>query len=442
MVTSRIAALSLSALVVGASTIASGCGSPPCGLRACDIRDSDCQRIIAAATACLREVPAVMVPVQVMSREEYIHQKGDAPLTPEEEAQFRTVNAGLALFGLAPKDQSPADLAAANASWVGAFYSSDTKSITILDNGHPLDSIYFTSMLAHEYQHAIQDARYGIQATYQAHGDDSNSNLAVGAMIEGEASVVGDRALVHLFGDSPGDIPWSRVFDKWQSDNRKKGLASANPVTLAYSTFAYAFGTPYLHQAIGATGWSGADTIFAAPPSGERQIMTGFAADEPGGGPWAEDLGDQAVPVLPARFSFQGADQLGAWIVSLLLGRLGLQSAEDPAKSLTGDVLSFFRDETTGTVVAAWRLRFSSPGAAQDAVDTFFVAGRLPDWAPLVQWFDRDVFLMAAADPSSFDVIPQPLTFQAVPPRAEQSMLLRQASAGSGEIRCALTERP
>ncbi|MES1172084.1 MAG: hypothetical protein ABUL77_02510 [Bacteroidota bacterium] len=340
---------------------------------------------------------------------------------------------------MAPKNQSPAEYAGVSAGWVGAFYSFDAKAITILDDGYALDSIYFVSMLAHEYQHAIQDARYGISATYDAHGTTLDSARAISAVIEGEASVVGDRTLIHLFGDSPGDVPWSRVFQKWQARERVGALLSTDPVTLAYSSFSYAFGTPYLHQAIAAGGWPGVDAVFGAPPSGVREVIAGFQAAAPENGVWAEELGDDAVPVLDNRFAFQRAERMGAWIVGLLIGR-AVNFEDDPTLQVTGDELSFFRDQDTGTVVAVWRIRFSTANVAQSvrsAIERTMAGGVTPWGSVRLQLLgDRDMVLIGAADASIPGAIPWDLTFRSAPPAASQGL---DDGAGDGrrsEIRC------
>lgn len=417
----------------------------PCGLRACDIRDAQCQQDIAASTACLRDVPAVMVPVTVINRDDYVRDAMATPWTPEQEQAFRTWTDGLALFGLAPKGQSTADYAGVQAAWVGAFYSHDSKSITVLDHGYPLDSIYAVALLAHECQHAIQDARYGIEATFDSHGTTFDSAQAISAVIEGEASVVGDRALIHLFGDSPSEISWPSIFRKWQARQRTRALTSTDPVTLAYPTFSYAFGTSFLHQAITAGGWPAADGVFAAPPSGAREVMAGFQAVQPAAGTWAEDLGDAAVPVLDSRFTFQRAERMGAWVAAMLLGRAPVYLDDDPERRITGDELSFFRDQVTDTVVAAWRLRFATTTAAEAIATT--ILGVLErggaGWeAVRVQVVDRDIILLAAASATILNDLPWDPAFRAVPPATAALSTAADAHGRAADIRCALPELP
>ena len=425
--------------VVGAAGVScawTGCSSPlPCGLDSCDVRDAHCQQMASAAAACLRQVSPATVPVTVMSQAEYIQQQTSGePPTPDQENAFRIWNDALALFGLAPPHQSLADAARVSGSWVGAFYDQSDKSITILDDGQPLDSIYFVSMLVHEYEHAIQDARFGIKALYAANPGGRDANQATSAMIEGEASIVGDRALVDLFGDSPDDVPWQRVFSEWKDSQRKSALASTNPVTLAYSTFAYAFGTPYMHDAIATGGWQGADDVFATLPVSARQVMAGFGAADPAVGPWSEDLGADAVPVLDARFSLESTARMGAWIVSLLLARANLHLLDDPAKQMTADELSVFQDQTTAAAVAVWRLRVGSPELAssvREALEAQLFAQALGWGAVRLQTIDRDLVLVSATDPLVLSAIPDALTFQPVPRSTTASPIFGDSTNGS-----------
>ena len=94
--------------------------------------------------------------------------------------------------------------------------------------------------------------------------------------------------------------------------------------------------------------------------------MAGFGATEPAGGPWAVDLGEDAVPILGDGYDYVGTDRLGAWLFEVFLDRLYDDSATRGLPPLLGgDALSIFQDRATGG--AARR------GVAPAAVDQLVV---------------------------------------------------------------------
>lgn len=253
----------------------------------------------------------------------------------------------------------------------------------------------------------------------------------MGALIEGEATHVEDLAAIGLFGDQTTEIPWPEVYRGWQERARRLARESSLPVALTSFHFQYPFGTKLVHDAIDAGGWAAADALVAAPPSGEREVLAGFGTAEPSGGPWAEDLVDSAVPVLPVRFSFRAADRMGAWVAGVFFERAGLSFAKDAAEGLRGDSLSVFRDEVTGGVVGFWRFRFSSVDLA-----TIVRAGANVWPNAAARQLDRDVILSIASDVRSLIELPDNPDFRAAPPTSAASPA--NGLGPAGELRCAL----
>ena len=121
------------AVVVAAIASSSACApEAPCGLRGCDLRDVTCQQALAEATACLRGVDPVSIPVSVVSRADYMQSETMPELTPEEYESFTRWNAGLATLNLAPANAAPADVYGASAASTGAFYSPSAKQIVVI----------------------------------------------------------------------------------------------------------------------------------------------------------------------------------------------------------------------------------------------------------------------------------------------------------------------
>ncbi len=395
--------------------VVSACApDPPCGLRLCDIRDAECQRVTAEGAACLRGVEPVTVPVALVSRDTFVADAAATTLTPAEEEAFRRWNAGLAALGLAPIDNSPGADGAARATWLGGFYSSQDKQITIIEDGRPLDSWPFIALLVHEYVHAIQDVRFDLAQLSATHVTDLDRALGVGAVIEGDATYIGDLASAGFFGVGINEIPWAEMFARWQDNARHDARRSPLPVTLAPSHFRYPFGTAFTKAALDASGWTGVDGLFALPPSGTREVMAGFGAAEPTGGAWAEDLGADAVPILDERFAYVGADRMGAWLLQVFLDRVAPYSygAADLPPSLRGDALSIFHDQITGGAVAFWRLRLASI----ETSDVLSVATSMLPAARRNFTEGDDLVIVAASDAATLDAVPTFAFYQPIPP--------------------------
>lgn len=411
--------------------LAAACApEPPCGLRACDVRDAACQRMAAEAAACLRGVDPVDVPVAVVTRDAYVAAAENPPLTSDQIISFLFWNAGLAALGLGPTDDSVATDGAANAAQIGGFYSPTDKQITIIENGGAMDSLFWVGVLVHENVHALQDARFDLAQLAAAYDVDLDRALAFGAVLEGDATYVEDLAKSGFFGIGAGDVPWPSVFDQWQASARDEARVSARPVSLAWAFFDYPFGTAFVKGAVDVANGSRVDHLFAAPPSGTREVMAGFGAPEPTGALWAEDLGPDAVPVLGARFQYVGADRLGAWLFEVFLNR-ALQYDRDAAnlaKSLRGDVLSVFIEQETLGAVAVWRLRLG-PNDTTFAVDT---AVRALPFARRDYAANDDVVIVAASDAATLADVPSFFEYQPIPPAPAR----QQPLAGPRGISC------
>ena len=397
--------------------VVSACApDPPCGLRLCDIRDAECQRVTAEGAACLRGVEPVTVPVAIVSQDAFVADAAATTLTPAQADAFQRWNAGLAALGLAPLDNSPGANGAARAAQIGGFYSFQDKQITIIEDGRPLDGWPFIAVLVHEYVHAIQDARFDLARLHATHDTDLDRGLGVGAVIEGDATYIGDLAAAGFFGVGSNEIPWAQMFARWQDDARYQARRSPLPVTLSSLHFRYPFGTAFTKAALDAAGGTGVDGLFGSVPSGAREVMAGFGAAPPTDGPWAEDLGADSVPILGDGFVYVRADRLGAWLLEAFLSRYQTYGpgADELPQRLRGDVLSVFHHPETGGAVAVWRLRLGS-------TEGFAVLGdisRQLHAARVDQANNDDLVIVAASDVVALNAVSSAPAYQAIPSAA------------------------
>jgi hypothetical protein len=396
---------------------------PPCGLRLCDIREPGCQREVGKATACLRGQPPAEVPIRVISQERFLAESVAAGEGGIDGDLFKRWMAGLGLFDLASPEVSVAEASREQAAWVAAFYDPGDKSVTIIDRGRPLDTRGAITLLVHEYTHALQDRTVGLETFRGRLANDLDRLLASKAVTEGEASLVEDLAALDLFGADESDIAWPRVFEGWQRLARQAAVATKLPVDQSLGHFPYPFGLPYVHAVYRAGGFAAVDGLYTSPPVSSAQVLRGYGAPDPGAGGWAEDLGADAVPLLPERYVLVDGDRLGAWLLEVFLARLLARAPPSPevalmraelaglGTELRADRLSIFRDSETDRTGACWRLRMSSAGSAQA------IARHLRGRGPWVPWTrDRDVILLAGEDPALTGLARPDLPFGPVPP--------------------------
>jgi hypothetical protein len=417
---------------------ATGCTGDCPVLESCDIRRAKCQAHTTEVATCLSGDTAVHPALVVVDAQVYIEEQiaGD---TDTESDDQRDLRRGLALLNLMPAQLDAPELERQYWDTVGAFYDPDTKQVTILDRGQPLDGGGAVTTLLHELIHALQDDRE--QRSPEVARDDDDGAMALTGIVEGEAVLYQDLARARGFGVDPDDIDWQSVFFDYQASSWDQVINSDAAYLLAWRYFPYAFGGRYVRDAWADGGNARVRELFAQPPTATRQILAGYGLPPPAApGPelaaaWREDLDTVGSPVLPAQYEPVTRLHLGAWLFEIFKQRrLRREASGLPSGSgLLGDVLSVFREPATGDVSIFWRLRFDDPERA--AVFRAQVAN-IPAVVELghVQ-YDRDVVLGASTRQPLDSAFVRSIVWEAVPaastepeqdPPAQPSALLRR----------------
>jgi hypothetical protein len=406
-------------LALTAGALAAACTPEPgCGLRECDIREPACQQAIARATACLRGNDGVTVPVKMITRAQLQAQwaaEAQAATAAEVEL-FRLWQRALAQLQLGDPDLTLTDATAEQAAFVAAYYQPSDRTVTVVDDGAAMDSRRAVTVLVHEAVHALQDATVGFE-TFDARvgAVDLDRQLAAAAVTEGEATLYEDLAALGLFGAREGDARWDEVFGRWQALANRLADLSPMPVTMAWGYFPYPFGGDYVNDVYQRDGAGGIAALYERPPASAAQVLAGFGAASPGG-PWSEDLGAAAVPVLPAPWSHVDGDRLGGWLLDVFIARVALRRASlnGPAPvaffgtRLRADRFSVFRHQTTGAAAACWRLRLATAAEA-----TALAAWLRPSFSATA--LDRDVVVLTARGDDGGEIDVGQLAFGPVP---------------------------
>jgi hypothetical protein len=394
MSTGRAAAPCLAALL---ALSPGGCAddeSAACpGLRDedCSIGEASCQQQIFAATACLRGQPDAQLPaIRTITREEYAEELR-AQAAPEDDYGVRVWGSALGLFGLVPEAQSiqEADVAQRVAT-VAAFYRRDTRGVTIIaDTANSPRSARLT--LSHEFVHALQDQREGLQPFYDAHATNSDANAALKCLTEGEAVFLSNLTVLHFEGTGLDEVNWERYFGSWL-EHELADVGAAEAPLLATRSLVYPVGGAGVLRTYQEAGLSGIGRFYTAPAHTFR-----YWADDRAGAPDAEPL-DCNTPAAPDAFALKYHDRHGLpGLLSLYVG-LGEGVRYEAARQWRSDAFLVYSDpnEVSDAVVVAWRLRLASEDDAAQLAEAVTRSGR----AIQVRSAGREVLLTAATDPA------------------------------------------
>jgi hypothetical protein len=340
-----------------------GCEETCPKVAVCDIRERDCQRGTMKAVACLRGGSADdLPPVSVISEQELIERvraygDDDPEARDESEARYALWTRALSLFALAPDGYDVDDAVADSAAETAAAYFPHEGDIVIVDRGESLADGGVIEVFAHEIVHALQDRELDLLEYGQTDDVTFDSNLALDALIEGEAVHYQILAAVQLANRSPDDLDWEGLYRSFRSDVLIDADADEAPVALAGMRFPYAFGGGFVSQHWLARGRSGIDALFEHPPRTTSEVMFGRSARLLGDA--RDTLASRSVPELEAAFEEQTSTALGAWIARMYAARAGLRVNDliEPAEQLGADSFSVHYDPGADTVLAAWRAR-------------------------------------------------------------------------------------
>jgi hypothetical protein len=341
------------------------CTSPRCEpIQGCDVRKASCQREALRVAACLRGSPAdTDVDVEIVSYDAFVEAAVREASQYEPTDQDLDVRRALVMFGLSPTRDAEAD-ARRNLAWVGAFYDREVDRITILDRGGDHDRASQrgnTLLLVHEMVHALQGAEGLLTRAARSYEEAFTAT----ALVEGEATLLEDRAHVESLGFPFDEVDYRRALEAFVARSRSAASRAEDAFAGIRSGLTYALGARQLY----------ADYLEGGLAAVRERLEAGARANEAlfGREPSPERI-EQAIPIydeatLVASYHFGGA------LVDTFLQRAPLGFAKNVTGHVVDDVFSVQR-MPDGGVVAAWRIRFDPSISARD----------------IVEWLDTETF--------------------------------------------------
>jgi len=392
---------------VTASTLG-GCGYAE-ELEPCNIATEKCQEDIYYALLRLRgdgyDPFAGVPPITTIPLEKYRSDlqaaadarekaRRDNPATepdPDAPTPVDPWDFALQVLGMVTPKKSSGQAAVDNqVSTVAAFYSSRSRSVTVIDRGFERDDFFDTGLLLHELTHALQDREVS-----GAFGDNTtDGSLAARALTEGEATFYQQLSHLEMRGENPEAVDWHAGY----TDNLKGGRTALFEDTSPFHGvrwFIYPLGARFLSDAWERGGNAGVRHAYATQPRHIAQYMTPH--DEKHGA--LHPVLDPALSceVKPPGESWErsGLDRFGALIVYAFLtgAKVPDEDAWPLAAGWSDDLIYVYFEPEDELVLVSWRIRLEDEQAAQLALDRMVLDPRA---AAHVR--GRDVVLIAGND--------------------------------------------
>lgn len=370
-------------------------------LSPCDIRRSDCQRQIFLAVQSVRsgswdpwlDVP----PMRVITKDQYrdeleqARMAREAAADPEDRDYFTPA---FKLFHLIDPNEPPEGASDYVADNFVAYYDATRRDVTIIDRGGDTDRFEDTVTLAHELVHAAQERDIGF-AQIDSWIDSTDSDNAVGALVEGEAVLYERLVGLMINGGEPNVSSFISEDDAWTAQVLAEVAQNPSPMRDVSANLRYPLGSQYMSTAWGKGGALGVRRAFASHPATSLELMRGPARSRramlcPG-------------PSVPSSYQRVTWTALGAWGLFAFATRL--TSDDGPAWdiALTWDDDAFWVFTGDGQALAAlWQLHFHDALAAQSFRDA--ASDHLPDGVTLRETeHDETLALFAASSGTDLD---------------------------------------
>jgi hypothetical protein len=356
----------------------------------CNIAEDDCRRAIFGLTARLRnQRQARMPPSRIITREQYAQETRQEIAMQMSRPIDRQYEASLRLLKFLPEGSSAGEaMAESNIAGVAAYYASDTKAITIVsDVAEDEDDGSLT--LSHEYTHALQDEREGLQALAERTFS-TDQIMAEVSLVEGEATILSDAVMAEARGlEYEYASAVSPYLDRLLSALLADVADSVAPFTEAQLVLPYPVGGRPLAQAYDQRGYAGIAPYFQAWPDTLAEWIEPTRTNLPA----AQRCQAPDPPVGYQRIVLDSYGATGLIALEAVLGADGA-TAYQRASAWSADSIAVFApiDQSIQAAIA-WRITLSNASLAQ-ALLARVQAANLGVQAVLQ---DRDLVITAAS---------------------------------------------
>lgn len=250
------------------------------------------------------------------------------------------------------------------------FYDRDKKTVYVVSERDRLGPNDIITM-AHELTHALQDQHYDLKGLYAARKGDNDRQLALQALVEGDASLL--HSLYSLRHLSDAD----RAQAERAESSQGRALDRAPFVIQRELIFPYEDGVGFLLGPFMSGSWPAIDAIWRDPPESTEQILhpEKYRAREK---PVQVILPDVAAQ-LARGWRQLDEDNLGELDWQILIQQFTDEAtAKRAAAGWGGDRYQLLRRDTDGALVFATRTAWDTVADAVEFFDAYqrLAAGR------------------------------------------------------------------
>jgi hypothetical protein len=298
-------------------------------------------------------------PTIVSSEEitEVIQTSFDEDYPPDEVAADERLYHGL---GLLPKDKKLKDVYIdLLESQVAGLYDPARKKLYVVSKGGEVgavEKVYYS----HEYDHALQDQNFDLQAITDGLQDETDEALARQALVEGDAYVL----MTYWLQQNLTTDELTEVIQSSADPEAQQALNRIPPIVQAQLIFSAIQGTQFVGGMQMNGGWAAVDAAFGDPPQSTEQVLHAekFSARE---APIKVDLPDDLATRMGTGWSIVDEDTMGEHQTAIWLGSGSIAAADDASAGWGGDRITILGGPSDAWAIA-WHTVWDSDADAAE----------------------------------------------------------------------------
>jgi len=330
--------------------------------------------VLATTNEILTEVSAlrglkILSPVKsgVKSRaeiEQEIVRNLEESATPEE---FDAVNKTLIAYGLVPKGFKYREMIIKLLTeQVAGFYRPKSKELFIADWN---DLSEQKPVMVHELTHALQDQHFNLKRFEDWPHGDSDRELAIHALIEGDATGVMYNYQLRAMKSDITRLPNITQFSELanlQAEKEDQKVFLSTPRAIRESlVFPYIYGVGFVQDLVRKSGWEGVSRAFTDLPQSTEQILhfDKYTSHEL---PVVIEMPDISAQLGPGwkRLDSDINGEFGYFLI--LREFIDNETARTAAKGWGGDRYALYENSRTGKLLLTQLSSWDSPKDAEE----------------------------------------------------------------------------
>jgi hypothetical protein len=369
----------------------------------------------------VRELGTAKIEEGTLDREDLTqyYQELNTWMREQEGAELEAWNAAWRLLHMIGPEDDLLDLFTAQGAedTLGFYSSSDNKLALVIEEAGDI-SMSDRLVLAHEYVHSLQDARFDLAKLHELEDEDganTNYETTVGCLIEGDATV----SMVHYVVDKLDHEQQQALLDEWdKEDGTGPDEREYPPALERYFDFPYDQCADFVQHLFDEGGWSAVNRAYKNVPVTTEQILHSekYLAEEK---PLALELPDlsDSLGADWKQLDDSMFDEFDVYnyVLTSLEGREkdAERAATYAADGWGGGRLALYKGDDPSRVLIHLRLDWDSQPDTSGFVNTFlYVAGLAAGrwWEPdgelkAVRWDAPQEYGYATREGTTFTVV-------------------------------------